>query len=468
MRGACSRFRLMKRSLVLLLSVFAALPREAAAVDLAPTERIVFESIRDGDQTDLYAVAAGGSQIRNLTRTPDLDEYNVRASRDGRMLAFARGPAGGSGEGDDVFVMRNDGTGLRRVTQTENASEFRPTFSPDASSLAYTTESVTTGDIDIVVMDLGTGVARRITSGGINSLPDWSPDGRRFAYTRCVEPLTADDGHSCAIWVMGVDGRDPVQLTDVAPWLLSDSSNPGNNGDLFPAWSPDGGTIAFTRMIGGTLRTYLMDADGNNERPLLKLNGPANDWVPAWSQDGSRLAFFRLPAVGVPAAGQAAAPGIYLATADGEETTRLTSPDGLYEDFGVAFAAAAADPPAVPEPPGAPRTPASPPAAPEVVIASSKVGMSRRGEVTIALRCLAASVCRGRVELLQGRRNLAERPFAVARELPVRIRMRLPADVRSRVARRGSVRLVARAVAPEAGTASRTIRVARGWKAGRR
>jgi dipeptidyl aminopeptidase/acylaminoacyl peptidase len=64
-----------------------------------------------------------------------------------------------------------------------------------------------------------------------------------------------------------------------------------------PAWSPDGTQIAFQRTVDPweyfdgrpcTVRTWLIDADGSNERPLDEL-GDGCDLGPTWSPDGTRL-----------------------------------------------------------------------------------------------------------------------------------------------------------------------------------
>jgi TolB protein len=82
---------------------------------------------------------------------------------------------------------------------------------------------------------------------------------------------------------MAADGSGIRQLTD----------EPGVD-DAWPAWSPDGTKIAFTRRrrdSGGLRLTgpddiYVINADGSGLRQL------ANDAAdPAWSPDGSRIAF---------------------------------------------------------------------------------------------------------------------------------------------------------------------------------
>jgi len=94
-----------------------------------------------------------------------------------------------------------------------------------------------------------------------------------------------------------------------------------------PAWSPDGGRVAFVNVGLGEL--WLMRADGSHRRPLvrgLQVNGYE---APAWSPDGRRLAFI----VGGPKGNQ----GIWVTGIQARRARRLTrnedsspawSPDG--------------------------------------------------------------------------------------------------------------------------------------------
>jgi len=59
--------------------------------------------------------------------------------------------------------------------------------------------------------------------------------------------------------------------------------------DRYPAWSPDGSMIAFTRVVDSRGDLWLMAADGSDQRQITE--GEANDWAPAWTPDGSALVF---------------------------------------------------------------------------------------------------------------------------------------------------------------------------------
>jgi Tol biopolymer transport system component len=81
---------------------------------------------------------------------------------------------------------------------------------------------------------------------------------------------------------MDADGSKQMQLT----------TSPGRTVNSFPAWSPDGTTIAFRRFrIGPSYGVqegiYLVNSDGSNVRIITAHGGES----PAWSPDGTKIAF---------------------------------------------------------------------------------------------------------------------------------------------------------------------------------
>jgi len=77
------------------------------------------------------------------------------------------------------------------------------------------------------------------------SLPVWSPDGERIAFTRWsnnggVAQNVRSQDQTAGIWTMAADGGDLRQVVDGAPdhaWI--------------PAWSPDGQWISYTQTLQG-------------------------------------------------------------------------------------------------------------------------------------------------------------------------------------------------------------------------
>jgi TolB protein len=113
-------------------------------------------------------------------------------------------------------------------------------------------------------------VAPKRVTNIVNSYPYPSPDGQHIVFQ-------SNRTGRWEIFVVGIDGSDPRQLTD----------SPGDN--VTPVWSPDGKQIVFAATPGGNSDIYLMNADGQNRKRLTQ--HPGDDSHPHWSSDGSRIVF---------------------------------------------------------------------------------------------------------------------------------------------------------------------------------
>ncbi len=111
----------------------------------------------------------------------------------------------------------------------------------------------------------------------MDSWPDWSPDGRRIAFSR-QEPR----GRGASIWVVRRDGGGLVRLTDGRQTV-----------DVMPAWSPDGQWIAYASspLAGGSFDVYVVAARGGASGRAA--GGPGDEIAPSWSAAG-KVQFQRL------------------------------------------------------------------------------------------------------------------------------------------------------------------------------
>ena len=113
---------------------------------------------------------------------------------------------------------------------------------------------------------------------------------------------------------MNPDGSGVTRLTN----------NTGGD-DTNPNWSPDGRQIVFERSVRGVSRSnniFRMNADGTGVTQLTTT--PAGNRNPAWSPDGTRIAFDSLR--DSPPAPARANPEVFTMNAtDGSDQRRLTN-----------------------------------------------------------------------------------------------------------------------------------------------
>ena len=114
---------------------------------------------------------------------------------------------------------------------------------------------------------------------GTQEHPDWSPDGRRLVVDT-VDSLGVRD-----LWIADADGSDARRAIDcVDPCTGVDE----------PAWSPDGGSIAFQRIVVGDRGTMtstleILDVATGTTRVVLTMPTRQVLLAPRWAPDGRRL-----------------------------------------------------------------------------------------------------------------------------------------------------------------------------------
>src|SRR5215207_2313426 len=182
------------------------------------------------------------------------------AATNGR-IAFGRHPEYGQPQ-SAIFAMNPDGSHVSQITHPpEGFRDDFPEWSADGQRLAFVRQSIE--DAHIVgsytsgmkwkpVMSLGDESMSRITvlntkTGdalqvvGVEGFdPAFSPDGHSLAFKRILGPDT-DAKRIEGIWIVGLDGSTLHQVTNVDPKL------PAAFSDSSPQFSPDGKMLVFER-----------------------------------------------------------------------------------------------------------------------------------------------------------------------------------------------------------------------------
>jgi len=142
-----------------------------------------------------------------------------------------------------------------------------------------------------------------LTKSGVDGWPAWSPDGRRIAFSRITPFPNGQSAYD--IYLLNADGSNLVQRTAGANYISV-------------AWSPDGQKLAISEEGTAYSDIHIISADDDGARATL-LATPARS--PAWSPDGKKIAYVRLT-------GDDDNDQIILLSADGTDARELTGNDG--------------------------------------------------------------------------------------------------------------------------------------------
>lgn len=201
-------------------------------------------------------------------------------------------------------------TGRIGLLTGEGSGDTDPAWSPAGDALIFTRLKDVPG---LYAMNTEDKAIARIPLDALGARrafhPAWSPDGGRLAFALDV------DGFS-QIYTARID--DLFQPIPVVTRLTS-----GRADSYAPAWSPGGQHLAFASKQDGQWAIYVMDADGGNQRRLT--SHPYGDINPCWSPDGASIVFERWD--------ENMKAFLYLMDAHGNHVTALPTEGGKEPDW---------------------------------------------------------------------------------------------------------------------------------------
>jgi hypothetical protein len=248
----------------------------------------------------LAALDDTGRAIGKLVNLPDQSAPStpvLHPSRTAIAFALTQQPDAKRGFGSDIYTVNLDGTNLKPIVLHEDNNVFyaSPRFDASGNILyvhrraALIVNGSYAGNEDSIErIDLRTGGRTRILKDGAD--PTISPDGATLVYVHLK------DSQIDALWRADIDGSNarPLLKTKDAFWYLQ-----------APRFQPTGCAIVFSaagHTVGGIPGTsggrlahlsipselFLVPCDGTS---VKSVGQTGDDVVPAWSPEGGRIAY---------------------------------------------------------------------------------------------------------------------------------------------------------------------------------
>ncbi len=194
------------------------------------------------------------TQGRNLVGRPGF-------TPDGKLVCPIKEAVGGN------LYLIDPTTGNRKQLTANAGDNVGPSVSSDGRYIVFISDR--TGAPHVWRIDIDGSNAKQLTQTAEDLDANISPDGRWVAYTSCL--------NKCTIWKVGIDGGQPVQVTDRY-----------SQGSVF---SPDGKQIAcrYLDKPNGQYQLAILSSEGGAPIKTFPLaNGVSNR---RWSIDGRALIY---------------------------------------------------------------------------------------------------------------------------------------------------------------------------------
>ncbi|MBX3066591.1 MAG: PD40 domain-containing protein [Anaerolineae bacterium] len=183
-------------------------------------------------------------------------------------------------KGSELYLMKADGSDVTNLTNTPDLADFDSAWSPDGTHIVFVSDrDATEGQramaavFNLYVMDADGSNVQPLTSGLFrDTVPAFSPNGTRIAFSRTTPGIVVPTPQ---VWIMNADGSDAVQITH--------NEEPYQIGDL--AWTADGKSLIWTALNGNGVKpshTFVVDVASGaiSEQPLDQPIAAGAAWSP--------------------------------------------------------------------------------------------------------------------------------------------------------------------------------------------
>ncbi|MDD2716563.1 MAG: ankyrin repeat domain-containing protein [Candidatus Wallbacteria bacterium] len=222
---------------------------------------------------ELFQAKGDGSAPARLTFFNEVSYTELHGpsySPDGSKLIFS---AGQNSQQTDLYVLEFGTEAPKKITDNLLSNSYGG-FSPDGKSIVFSAERDQQFNFDVYSADTdGENVTRLTDIMAWDGQPSFTPDGKKILFISIRDTLNK-------MFLMDIDGKNPVKLT-------CDTRE-----ETECAMSPDGKSVVFTSKVddASLSEIFMVGSDGTNEVQLTDMKG-TDERYPCFSPDGKQVAF---------------------------------------------------------------------------------------------------------------------------------------------------------------------------------